>query len=106
MKSSVQIIPQCPLMRFMYHGISSGRLPDQMIRNCAKARYIFSITKAKVNLPRSYCSVPRKIVLNGSAFESESAVIIPSASTWYPWPTRNKRPYTDEYQVTSSDITQ
>ncbi len=33
MKSSVAITPQLPRMRSMYQGISSGRLPDQMIRN-------------------------------------------------------------------------
>ena len=67
---------------------------------------MFSITNANVNLPRSCCSVCRKIVLNGSPFDSEIATMMPNASTMYPWPTRNSSPYTDEYQVGSSDITQ
>ena len=36
MKSRVMIMPQCPRMRSRYQLISSGRLPDQMIRNCPK----------------------------------------------------------------------
>ena len=36
-----------------YHGISSGRLPDQMIRNCENEKYADSITKASNNFPRS-----------------------------------------------------
>ncbi len=29
-----------------------------------------------------------------------------SAKAAYPWPTRKRKPYIDEYQVTSSDMTQ
>ena len=53
---------------------------------------MFSITKAKVSLPISCCSVCRKIVLNGSAFESEMETMMQNASTEYPWPTRNNKP--------------
>src|SRR5579859_5390650 len=38
MKSSEYRMPQCPRMRSRYQGISSGELPDQMIRNCEKLR--------------------------------------------------------------------
>ncbi len=38
MKSSEQMVHQPPRMRFRYHGISSGTLPDQMMRNSAKVR--------------------------------------------------------------------
>src|SRR5579863_2941521 len=38
MKSRVMMMPQWPRMRSRYQLISSGRLPDQMMRNCPKAR--------------------------------------------------------------------
>src|SRR5258708_1548941 len=67
---------------------------------------MLSITNANVNFPRSCCSVCRRIVLNGSPFDNPMDTMIDSASTEYPWPTRNSRPYTDEYHVGSSDMTQ
>ena len=104
--SSVATTPQLPRMRSRYHGISSGELPDQIIRNAANARYMFNIVKAKHSLPMSCCSVFRKSVLIGSAFESPISVRIESASTPYACATRNWNPYTVEYHVGSSDITQ
>src|SRR5579871_835618 len=38
MKFNEQMIHQPPRMRLRYHGISSGELADQMIRNSAKVR--------------------------------------------------------------------
>jgi len=35
---TIATAPQEPRMRAMYQGISSGRLPDQMIRNCENER--------------------------------------------------------------------
>src|SRR5260370_8372154 len=45
--------PQPPRMRRKYHGISSGRLPDQMSRNCEICIYAQSMTKVRSKLPRS-----------------------------------------------------
>ena len=44
---------QVPCMRSMSRGISSGRLPDQMIRNCEKFRDAHNIVKARSSLPKS-----------------------------------------------------
>ena len=46
-------IPIRRLRRRKYHGISSGRLPAQMIRNCEKERYAHSTMNANIMLPRS-----------------------------------------------------
>ena len=51
--SAIATKPHDPRMRAMYQGISSGRLPDQMIRNCENEKYAHSITKASIRLPRS-----------------------------------------------------
>ena len=46
--------PQPPCRRRRYHGISSGRLPDQMIRYCEKETYAQNITNASISFPRSW----------------------------------------------------
>ena len=40
--------------RWRYQAISSGRLPDQMIRYCENEKYAHSITNASIRLPRSW----------------------------------------------------
>src|ERR1039457_5575519 len=40
-----------PAKRFTYHGISSGRLPDQITNNCENEKYAHTITKASSSLP-------------------------------------------------------
>src|SRR5581483_4276536 len=40
--------------RIMYQGISSGRLPDQMMRNWETEKYAQTITMAKSNFPKSW----------------------------------------------------
>ena len=44
--------PVCSRCR--YQAISSGRLPDQMIRYCENEKYAHSITNASIRLPRSW----------------------------------------------------
>ena len=38
-------------MRRTYQGISSGRLPAQMMSHCEKLKYAQTMTKASMNLP-------------------------------------------------------
>ena len=66
MKSSEQIVHQPPWMRFRYQGISSGILPDQMIRNSAKRQVDVQHHEGEASLPRSCCSVTRSIDFIGS----------------------------------------
>src|ERR1035438_10695835 len=42
-----------PAKRVKYHGISSGRLPDQITNNCENEKYAHTITKASISLPTS-----------------------------------------------------
>src|SRR5580658_348158 len=46
-----------PCRRRKNHEISSGRLPDQMMSNCEKLKYVQTITKVSMNLPWSWTSV-------------------------------------------------
>ena len=51
--SITPIYPQPPFIRVRYQVVSSGRLPDQMIRNCEKLKYAQTIVSASISLPRS-----------------------------------------------------
>src|SRR4029077_16084985 len=45
--------PQPPCLRATYQVVSSGRLPDQIIRYCEKVKYVQSITSVSNKLPQS-----------------------------------------------------
>ena len=45
--------PQPWWIRWSYHEVSSGRLPDQMIRYCENEKYAQSMTKASIRFARS-----------------------------------------------------
>ncbi len=87
--SAMATQPHEPVVRCTYQGISSGRLPDQMIRNCEKFRYAHSIVKASSSLPRSWkcrglmmsapaperCSSARTMIVSANAVSPQPAIV-------------------------------
>src|SRR6266702_4901204 len=97
---------QAPLRRTTYQWISSGKLPDQMMRNCENEKYANSITMARVRLPRS-CSVLGTSTCDMGRYLNRAAVnMIMKHMVISPWPSIKMRPYMVEYQWISSDMIQ
>src|ERR1044072_4589841 len=90
----------------MYHGISSGRLPAQIIRNCEKEKYAQTITSASKNLPRSCKCLGVRISDIGARNESSTMRVIRNAIDVNPWLARNSRPNIVENHFGFTDSTQ
>src|SRR5260221_13498629 len=59
-----------PAVRRTYQTISSGRLPDHMMRNCENVAYIQNTTKPCVSLPRSWKCFSVATLESGSCLDN------------------------------------
>src|SRR6266478_9518682 len=100
------ITPHPPCLRATYQTVSSGRLPDQMIKYCEKAKYIHSITRAISKLPQSWKCEVRTTAFMGSQRASQDITRIPKASALKLHEATKISPKIVDDQAGSSDITQ
>src|SRR5260370_38153791 len=92
-------------MRFMYQGISFGRLPAHINRNCEKLKYAQSITKANSSVPRSRRCFEVITSESGGRDEISKTIAIKKETPEMPWPPRNRTPYMVENQAGSNGKT-
>src|SRR5579871_332863 len=97
---------QPPFNRVKYHGISSGRLPAQIIRNCENEKYAQTITLASRSLPTSCRCFGVRISDMGRKFERNTRMVIRNDIADKPCPAMNRSPNMVENQWGFSDIAQ
>src|SRR5579871_5215185 len=97
---------QPPFNRVKYHGISSGRLPAQVIRNCENEKYAHTITLASNSLPRSCKWRGVRISLIGRRYDIITMITTMNDIDDNPWPAINRSPNMVENQCGSIDSTQ
>src|SRR3954465_14607920 len=97
---------QSVLTRCMYHSISCGRLPAQMIRYWENEKYAQSITNASIRLPRSWKCDETTMRSSGGRRPSHASTQMRKARADSPCPPITSTPYIVEYQCGSSDISQ
>jgi hypothetical protein len=83
---------QPPWLLRRYHGVSSGRFPDQMIRYCENAMYAHSMTKASSRFPKSWRCEGASTSRIGDVRASRTTARIASASPDTASPARNMSP--------------
>src|SRR5579885_3335682 len=97
---------QPPWKRRRYHGISSGRLPAQMIKNCEKEKQAHTMTLASSSLPTSCRCFGVRISDIGRKLERNTRIVIRNDKADRPWPAMHSNPNIDEYQCGFSDMAQ
>src|SRR5258707_3333913 len=102
--AATRVQPACD--RSTYHGVSSGILPDQIIRYCEKEVYAHKQVKASIRLPRSWNREASITPENGFRSDSRKSTMIQNASVSSTWPTAKIAPYMVEYQCGSKDMIQ
>ena len=76
-------------LRRRYHGISSGRLPTQMSRNCENDMYAQKMTKANSRLPKPRRCLGRRAPAKGGRSAKSSSTVRAKAKPLSSWPTAN-----------------
>src|SRR5579863_724929 len=98
---------QPPCKRVMYQGISSARLPDQMMSNCENEKYAHNMVKVSSSLPISWkCEGPMTPLRGPPSSDRITSRAMQNDSAESPCPAMISNPKIVENQCGSSDITQ
>ena len=98
-RSAAPRSPSGPRIRSRYQGISSGRLPPQMIRNCENDEVRPQHDEGEQQLAEVVeVRATSATLAIGSVSASSASTAITNANAVSPWPTMNSSPKIVEYQ--------